>query len=223
MYLDALVRRFRDRPFFETREVEALFDEPRPQVQARLSRWVANGKLVRLRRGKYLLPAFYRRVEPSVYYISNYLLRPSYVSLHSAMEYHGLIPEGVGVLQALTPKHGSKWATPVGSFRYQSVGQDRFFGYRSYSLGRGQVPLEGGPRAAQQAFLMAVPEKAILDLFYLSPGEWSRERIVEMRFQNVDQIDGDRLRELAARYASPKVTRATERFILIHSSARPGQ
>ena len=41
MKLSELTERFRDRPFFETRHVVAMFDEPKPQVQARLSRWVA--------------------------------------------------------------------------------------------------------------------------------------------------------------------------------------
>ena len=36
---------------------------------------------------------------------------------------------------------------------------------------------------------MAFPEKALLDLFYLSEGEWTTERIQEMRFQSLQELD----------------------------------
>lgn len=211
-----LAAHFRDRPFFETRQVEAMFREPRPQVQARLSRWVAAGKLVQLRRGKYLLPPAARRAEVSIYHLSNYLLRPSYVSLHSALEYHGLIPEAVGPVQALTPRHGNRWDTPVGTFSYTSITQGRFFGYRVY-VSRRTGP--GGalePARGQESFLMARPEKAVLDVFYSAAGEWGTERIGEMRFQNLDGIDGGRLLEYAHRFASPRVTRAASAFLQLH-------
>ena len=231
MKFETLVQSLHGRPFFESREVEGLFDEPQGQVQARLSRWVAQEKLVRLRRGRYLLAEAYRRCQPSTYHISNYLLRPSYVSLHSALEFHALIPEAVAVVQAVTPLHGRRWRTPVGEFRYRSIRHDRFFGYRSYDsrrepVARGKVHETASPRRApgngQRAFLMAVPEKAILDFFYLSRGEWTTTRIVEMRFQNVDAIDVGVLRKLAAELDSPKVQRATKRLLKILGSAVSG-
>lgn len=221
MKLESLSERFSDRPFFETRQVVAMFGEPKPQVQARLSRWVAAGKLVRLRRGRYLLPAAARRAEVSVYHISNYLLRPSYVSLHSALEYHALIPEAVATVQAVTPKHGSGWDTPVGTFQYRSISQSRFFGYRKYSWQPRSTTRPQLPAAAQQSFLMARPEKAVLDLFYCAGGAWSTERIDGMRFQNLDTIDADRLLDYAQRFRSPKVVRAAGRFLLLHESELP--
>jgi len=210
-----LIQSFDQRPFFETREVVATFAEPEAQVQARLSRWVAEGKLVRLRRGKYLLPATVRRSEASAYHISNYLLRPSYVSLLSALEYHTLIPEAVGLVQALTPKHGNRWETPAGTFIYATVAQRRFFGYRTYSptLASGR---SSGPTGWQRRFLMARPEKALLDLFYAGRGEWTAERIEGLRLQNLEQVSADRMLEFALRFASPKVMRAARRFLRRH-------
>jgi predicted transcriptional regulator of viral defense system len=200
-----LVQAFRDRPFFESGEVRMLFGEPAPQTQARLSRWVSKGRLIRLRRSKYLLPPEHRRREPSLYYISNYLYRPSYVSVYSALEFHGLIPEAVGVVQAATTRHGHAWETPAGRFHYHALKQDRFWGYRDYSSG--PVP------SVQERFLAATPEKAVVDLFYLYPGEWAGQRLQEMRFQNVDQLDSEILLQSARRFGSPKVTRAVRRLL----------
>ncbi|MFQ5930727.1 MAG: hypothetical protein ACE5MK_13625 [Acidobacteriota bacterium] len=213
MKFELIVQTFRDRPFFESREVESLFDEPASQIQARLSRWVKQRRLIQLRRGRYILAKEYRREEPSLYFISNYLYRPSYVSLYSALEFHGLIPEAVGIVQAVTTRHGTGWDTPLGSFRYHSLKQDRFWGYREYP----SAP--GAPTSPQERFLAAAPEKAIMDLFYLYEGEWTEERIREARFQNLDQIDPDVLIETARKFRSQKVSRAVERFLKLLSSA----
>lgn len=209
-----VVRSFRDRPFFESRELVLLFEEPEAQVQARLSRWQGQGKLIQLRRGRYLLPEDQRRAEPSVFYIANYLYRPSYVSLHSALEHHGMIPEAVGVTLSVTSLHGREWETPIGAFRYRSIRSDRFWGYREERLSN------AGERGAQHRFLVADPEKAILDLVYLEPGEWTGERLDALRLQNLEAIDGDRLRAAAQRFGSPKVQRAGERLIALMGEQR---
>ena len=205
---------FRDRPFFETAELVAMFDEPKAQVQARLSRWVAHGRLLRLRRGCYLLAPEYARRQPSEYHISNYLLRPSYVSLHSALDFHGLIPEAVHLIEALTPKHGGEWKTPLGTFRYHSIRQDRFFGYRRYAARI--VPGSAAPSSAPDAFLMALPEKALLDVIYLGRSAWSRARVAEMRFQHLEELDKHRLMKFAHRFDSPKVRRGAETILAVH-------
>jgi len=85
-------------------------------------------KIVRLRRGKYLLGPQYRKFTPSSYYISNYLYRPSYVSLETALQYYDLIPEAVGLVQAVTPKHGREWSNDYDRFVCRSMKGARFWG-----------------------------------------------------------------------------------------------
>jgi len=207
MKFSELVRHFRDRPFFESREIVLLFDEPAPQVQARLSRWRRQGKLTQLRRGRYLLSEEDRRSEVSDFYIANYLYRPSYVSLQSALEYYDMIPEAVGMVLSLTTLHGREWQTPAGVFRYRSIGAARFWGYKE----RGAV--RPGDDARQRRFLIASPEKAVLDLFYLEPGDWTDERLEGLRLQNLGAIDRQRLVDFADKFQSAKVRRAAGRFL----------
>lgn len=159
---------------------------------------------MRLRREKYLLAPQYRKFTPSIYYISNYLSRPSYVSLATALQYYDLIPEAVDLLQAVTPKHGRGWTNNLSRFVYRSIKEDRFWGYR-------EDLMDGIP--SQNKFFIAKPEKAILDLIYLNKGEWTKERISQMRFQSLDTFDHNRLQKFFKRFDSPRLERATERFI----------
>ena len=207
MRFDEIIENFRARPYFELREVLAISGDQPKSLKNQLSGWVGSGKLERFRRGKYLLAEPYRMRTPSVYYVSNCLLRPSYVSLHTALQCHGMSPEAVGVEQAISPKHGRSWETELAVFEYRSIKQDRFWGYEEYSHSREKL--------AQDRFLMAVPEKALVDLFYYQPGEWTEARLAQMRFQNFERVEPDLLIEYAKRFDSPKVSTACRRFLAL--------
>jgi hypothetical protein len=205
MKFETLIAQFSGRPLFELREVLALSTDTEKSLKNQLSGWARNGKLTRLRRGFYVLGEPYRQQLPSVYYTSNRLLRPSYVSLETALQFHSMIPEAVGVIQAVTPKHGRHWETELGTYNYRSIKQERFWGYEEFQGGRRD--------RAQQSWLMATPEKCLLDLFYLRKGQWEAPRLREMRFQHLGQTDPDLLQTHAERFNSPKVTAATRRFL----------
>lgn len=209
MKFEELVKEFSDSPFFELGEVRQITSNSKSQLQNQLSQWTKQGKVVRLRRGKYLLGPQYRKFTPSSYYISNYLYRPSYVSLTTALQYYDLIPEAVGMVQAVTPKHGREWANDLGRFEYRKIKQKRFWGYKEDLLD--SIP-------AQNRFFVAEPEKAILDLMYLRNGEWSKERIAEMRFQSLENIDLKRLRRYSQKFTSAKIERAVDKFAEVYSS-----
>lgn len=203
MKYDELLNYFADRQLIETQEVAVWFDEPLRQIQVRLSRWVAQKKLIQLRKGKYLLPDRYRRKKISHYSLSNYIYSPSYISLESALEYHGLIPEKVVEVQGVTPRLTKTWSTPLGRFTYQHIKQERFFGYQSETL------------SMEDTFQCALPEKALIDLFYLRKGEWSETRIRELRLQNPGKIDCERVKEFGRCMRSNKIQRAIQSFLLV--------
>lgn len=208
MKFEKLMKTFNNRPFFELREVQALFDDSSQQIKNQLSSWKKQGKLLHLRRGKYLLAKAYRKTEPSVYYISNYLYRPSYVSLHTALQFYSMIPEAVVMIQALTPRHGGRWETELGVFNYRSIKQERFWGYDTVSL--------SNTPEKQNSFFIAGREKTLLDLFYCLQGEWTKDRLREMRFQNLEKINSALLRQFTERFASPRVSRAVERLYAVY-------
>ncbi len=168
------------------------------EVSRQISRWVASGRLVQLRRGLYALAPPYAGSTPDPLAVATRVRRPSYVSLQSALSYHGAIPESVPVVTSITTGRPGRFETPLGSFVYRHLKRSLFWGYREIDCGGGL-----GSYAADS-------EKALLDLIYLTPGEAGSSFLRELRLAP-DQVDADRLRQYAERTSSPKLIRAASR------------
>jgi predicted transcriptional regulator of viral defense system len=192
-------------PVVESTSLRALGEAPRT-IGVQLSRWVAAGKLVQLRRGVYLLPEKLRRHPAPLETIANLLRTPSYVSLESALSLHELIPEAVPLVQSVTTGRPGRFVTPVATFEYRHVKRSWFFGYREMEIGQGRA-------------LVATPEKAVLDLFYLATGELTPARLEEYRFQELDRLDQAALETMASKAGSPRLERAVRRMRELASAA----
>ncbi len=200
MNFEQLLHIVGDEPVFETGLLLAGRVDPR-HVRRQLSRWVRAGRLYQLRRGLYALAPPYQKVKPHPFLVANRMVRGSYVSLQSALAYYGLIPEVVPTVTSVTTARPGRWETPLGTFEFRHLKPDLFFGYRRLDLGKGQ------------AAFVATPEKALLDLIYLTPGGDAPEYLRELRLQNLDRLDPDVLQRMAARFDRPKMVRAAERIV----------
>lgn len=189
--------------FYKHSNLLALFDlplaeqmmmEPRPQVVQQIHRWAAAGRIVPLRRGWYTLSSTYRKKPLSPLFVANEMYRPSYLSGLWAMGYYDLIPEGVVLFTSVTTRVTRRFINPLGEFAYSSIRHDLF---RNFT----RREIDGSP------VWIADPEKAMLDHWYLSPGEWDEGRMEEMRWQGFETVDRKRLKEYAVGYP-PRVGRA---------------
>lgn len=165
-----------------------------------LSRWVGSGKLIQLRRGLYSLSERYRKTPPHAFVVANRLRAASYVSLQSALEYHGLIPEYVPSVTSVTTGRPGTFSNPLGTFIYRHIKRGLFSHYTVVDVGNGL-----------SAFV-AEPEKAILDLLYLTPHSDDPLYIRELRLQNVEALDTVFLKRLAEESGSRKLERAVTRI-----------
>ena len=189
-----------DEPVFETGLLLAG-DVDSANVRRQMSRWTKTRRLYQLRRGLYALAPPYQKARPHPFLVANRLLRGSYVSLQSALAYHGLIPETVPVTTSVTTLRPARWDTPLGAYEYRHVKRQLFFGYQLTAVGVGQ-----------QAFI-ATPEKALLDLVHLQPQGDAPEYLQELRLQNLDRLDLDQLQSQVVQANSPKLRRAAARVI----------
>ncbi|MDR1728739.1 MAG: hypothetical protein LBT74_12590 [Acidobacteriota bacterium] len=179
---------------------QAAMGESKPALRVQLSRWMAQGKLLHLRRGVYAFAPPYARASASPPELSGLLYSPSYLSGVWALGYYGLIPERVVELTAVTTRVPRLFQNAFGVFSYRHIKRAMFFGYRQTGF-------------AGRKITVAEPEKALLDHWHLTPGEWTPERIEAMRYQNAEVVDTRRLAGYAGRFDSPRLLRATRRWL----------
>ena len=209
MNFDRLLQMVGDLPWFDFATVLQLSGEPRQNLRVRLYEWRKAGKLLSLRRGMYALAAPYRRVAAHPALLSNQLYRPSYISLHWALSFYGLIPEKTVVYTAATPRVPRTFENAFGVYRYSNLNQKFFFGYRTVDMGGENV-------------FIANPEKALLDLWHLQSGVWDTDRMAEMRFQNFDVVSTERLRDYAKRFSRPRLMHAVSVWEQVSASTEEG-
>jgi predicted transcriptional regulator of viral defense system len=209
MNYDSLVKLTGAMPWFDLPLLVQAFDDRREGIRVQLSRWIKQGKVVGLRRGMYTLPDTYRRATLTPAAMANQLYRPSYLSGLWALGFHDMIPEMVVWLTSVTPRVPRRFENPFGVFDYRNIKQDCFFGCRTVT--------HGG-----QEILVAEPEKALLDHWHLTAGEWTGERIEEMRYQHVDRVSKAKLRSYADRFRSPRLARAVDRWLKLSVEAEKG-
>lgn len=187
-------------PCFDLPLLVQAFDDQRESIRVQLSRWMKQGKVIGLRRGMYTLAEMYRQTPLSSAALANQLRRPSYLSGLWALGYYDLIPERVVWLTSVTPRVPRRYENPFGVFDYRSIKQDCFLGYRTVEHGGASI-------------LVAEPEKALLDHWHLTAGEWTPDRLAEMRYQHVALVGEDRLQSYAKRFRSPRLDRAVQRWM----------
>ena len=151
-----------------------------------LTRWVKRGYLVRLRQGYFAFSEYKDKPDYSRYF-ANRIYRPSYISLHTALSFYGMIPEAVVQITSVTSLKTASFANDFGEYSYKHVKENLMFGY--------ELKLMADNRTIQ----FATPEKALLDLLYLYPFYDSEQELEELRLDE-DYLHDDLNKDLQMDY-----------------------
>jgi predicted transcriptional regulator of viral defense system len=93
-----------------------------------LTNWVKKGYILKLRQGYYTFPEYFGESGFSLY-LANKIYRPSYISLHSALSFYGLIPESVLTITSVSTLKTAEFENNFGRFSYNSVKESAYFGF----------------------------------------------------------------------------------------------
>jgi predicted transcriptional regulator of viral defense system len=197
-------------PVFSGRDAARL--GPRQTMYNRLNVWRNKGLIIQLKRGLYVLGESDRKVQPGSLFLSGQIYAPSYVSLEYALGLHGLIPEMVTTITAVTTKNPARFKTSLGTFEYQHIKREAFRGFRA------------AKDPAGLTYFLAEPEKAVVDFIYLNLPRFKRgDREVfaqSYRFQNPETLSLKKLKAYADLFAIPKLVDVINEFSRFAKEAR---
>ena len=119
------IEKVRQLGIFSVADIELLY----PGIdKRRLFEWKKKGYIVMIRNEWYCLPEFLE--EPySSWIIANLVHMPSYISLESALDYYGLIPEGVFMTTSVTTKRPLSIEMVGHNYSYSFIKTELFSGY----------------------------------------------------------------------------------------------
>jgi len=133
------------------------------------------------------------------------VLRPrSYISLESALVERGIISQSPAVLICVTPDYPKSFRSKSASVVYRKISPDLYWGYEEKAT-------------RYNKYLIAEPEKALLDWIYLNRQEGLPTPLDELHLQFLNPA---KLREHAQRF--PRTVSETVKDLLVEA-AYPSQ
>ena len=171
-----------------------------------LTRWIKRSLLIKLRNGFYTFPEYLTKND-FAYYISNQIYAPSYISMHTVLAFYDIIPEAVTSITAVTTLKTSNFKNKFGDFSYNTVRSNLFFGYE--------------PKFWQdeRVFMIATPEKALLDLLYLYPFYATEEALEELRLDEEflhSSFNVEHFRKYLEQFQSPALDKRAKLFLKVY-------
>ena len=168
----------------------------RAAVYAQIQRALKSGEVIQVRRGLYHLSQSIYPSLVSTEVLANLIYGPSYVSLESALAYHGWIPEAVRNCTSVTSGRPKHFDTPHGRFSYVRIKQ---------------TPLMAGVLCSQSpngSFLIATPLKAIADIVAARGLDWTgiQPLVASLRIEpeDIDSISSEDFEMLDGVYYSKR-------------------
>lgn len=165
----------------------------RNSVRCKVMRAIDAGDILPIRRGLYCLAKRHRPVGVSRNLLANLIYGPSYISMETALTFHGWIPEAVHSVSSISLDRARSFETPFGYFDYVQVRQ---------------TPLLAGverivdDQPERGSFYMAKPLKALADYVASHGLDWTgavplveslridEDNLETLRKRDFDELEG---------------------------------
>jgi hypothetical protein len=199
---------------FTARDFENIFHVSPTRTKYFLETQTEDGLFARLKKGTYAL----RTDLPSGEEIANSLYRPSYISFEYALAYWGILPEMPYVITSATTKSTRDFIFNGMGFSYFTIKPEAYTGYRlvksnkRVSLKRNNVYFsEMDDITDMGAFLIAEPEKALVDyLYFVTLG---KRMLNDRLYIKPGSLDKTKLRKYARLYGRKRLNELVENYL----------
>ncbi|MDO9399183.1 MAG: hypothetical protein Q7T79_00635 [bacterium] len=171
-------------------------------IPSQLSSYSKKGQIIKLKNGLYLIAdkknfAIKENIALKIY-------EPSYISLEWALHYYGLIPEMVYNITSISTKATRKFKNNFGIFIYRKIKKELFWGYKKEEK-NGQI------------YLIAEPEKALLDYIYFNLSKIKNDiDIEELRLNSaiIKKLNIKKLKEYALLFKNKRINEIISKICL---------
>jgi len=173
-----------------------------------LGRWEKQGLLIKLKNGCYAFTDM-ADMRGFAYHAASKMYKPSYISLHTALAFYGVIPESVSQITSVSSLKSSTFENKLGIFSYKKIKPSLMFGYNA-------MENDGF------TFFLATPEKAILDLLYLYPFYNTEEEIRNLRLDDYfmqNDLNWEKLTDFAKTFEKQVLFKKIELLRSVFSEA----
>lgn len=177
------------------------FRVPESTFHSFIAKGLKGGEIIRLKRGHYVTRTFFEkhRTDSSyLFFLANTLLKPSYVSLESALQYYGFFTEAVNyAVTSVTTKLPRQFKNKAGIYFYRGMTDTMF---TDFKMVKGNFE-----------FAIALPHKAIFDYLYYQTKQFTKNvhanLLEELRIDcsELSLPEKENLQRLMARYTSVKI------------------
>lgn len=164
------------KPYFTFSDIRKIAGLDDPSLKIALNRLVKSGELQKITKGVYTLDL--TRIGWPNFACARYY--PSYLSFEWALGQAGILSQQAYTLTLATPKRSHHISTPRHEIVYHHLQEQLFWGY-----------------TRQDNFFVATPEKAFLDLAYLSLNGYAKFDPEEM---NLHLLNRSRLKDYLKKF-----------------------
>ena len=152
---------------FEVQDIKKLLEIKKDNTAYKvISSLIKNEVIIKVRKGLY-----YTAVKPPAdFEIANKIYSPSYVSLESALNIYGILRQFPYSVTSVTFKKPRRFTSSGKVYEYARVDRSLYFGFTK-----------------KDVFLIAYPEKALIDAIYLTAKGFRKFNFDELDYSKIDK------------------------------------
>ncbi|MEK9165411.1 MAG: hypothetical protein AAB525_00960 [Patescibacteria group bacterium] len=193
MKFEYLQEKIEQNPVFSLTDILKWFPKTKSDtLKVQINQWLKTKKIIRLKKGLY----YYAKIElEDLFFIAPKLYFPSYVSLETALNYYGFIPDVPQTITSITNLTTAKFTNKLGNFTFRKIQAKYFSGWRTIK------------NQKQNLFYnIAEPEKAVADFLYFNlPQFQTVEDLKAQRFNFNQNFNWPKFIKIAKIFYQPKL------------------
>lgn len=164
------------------------------QIKNVITKLTSDGWLIRLKRGLYAISDLSNRgfLSLSPYLVANLLIKESYVSFESALNYRGLLDQLINKVISVSKTRYKTVSINETEYSFVKVQEKWIFGWEDILI-------------ENQKVRIATTEKALIDTIQFHKSKYSVDLIIEKLQSNIDNINLERLQEYLTKMSTTTV------------------